>query len=103
MTVLHVVIVVILSAFSSFVVSLTTLPASELVRGARLGPFQADRDDTIQYQYLERHPFSTLHDLVSETISLSLFFSGITVCYVLLRQAEDGVSLTEVDDGKSTV
>ena len=53
-----------------------------------------------QYQYLQEHPFSTLHDLLSETIHLSVFFSGITVCYVLLRQAEDGVSLTETDGGK---
>ena len=101
MTVLHVVIVMMLCAVTSFVVSLTSLPASELVRGARSGPFKTDRDYTTQYQYLQEHPFSTLHDLLSETISLSLFFSGITVCYVLLRQAEDGVSLTEIDSGKS--
>ncbi len=105
MAVMHVAIVMMLCASTPFVVSLISLPASELVRGARLGPFtfRTDRAYSTQYQYLDRHPFSTLHDLVTETIRLSLFFSGITICYVLLRQAEDGVSLTEIDGGKPRV
>ncbi len=103
MTIVYVAIVMMFCASTPFVVSLTSLPASELVRGAKLGAFKTDRPYSTQYQYLDRHPFSTLHELVSETIRLSLFFSGITICYVLLRQAEDGVSLTEIDGGKSGV
>ena len=96
MTVLQLAVVMMLTYLSAEAVSVICSRAASLVEEG-LG---------IQYEsnvFRGNDPFWVLTGVAADTFGLSVFFSGITVCYVLVRQAEDGVSLTEIDGGKSRV
>ncbi len=96
MTVLQLAVVMMLTYFGGKVVSVIGFRAAAVVE-------ESIGVDTESNVLRRNDPFGVLTGLATETVALSLFFSGITVCYVLLRQAEDGVSLTEIDGGKSGV
>ena len=96
MTVLQLAVVMMLTYLGGNVVSVIGFRAAAVVE-------ESIGVDTESNVLRRNDPFGVLTGLATEAVCLSLFFSGVTVCYVLLRQAEDGVSLTEIDGGKSGV
>ncbi len=103
MTVLQLLLVMMLTYLSAEAVSVICSRAAGLVE-AGIGLKEAGIGLKYDSNAFRRNdPFWVLTGVAADTFGLSVFFSGITVCYVLVRQAEDGVSLTEIDGGKSRV
>ena len=79
------------------------LVAQWLAEQAHALASSADRNpDPLTREAFRSSVWSTLERLV-ELIRLSIFMCEIAIVYVLLRNVEDGVSLREIDGGRSSL